>query len=127
MSTQPAPVSAWATTTRPTSTGNTKVSSAHRRCATCNSFGQPRGPALTCDPPWGKSHSQPRRAFNRRRRFQSDLWQSVLDCTHSLAHFVLPHSEIGHLESTPAGLLLGDRQAFGGADDLPHTCMAEQV
>src|SRR5947208_2281072 len=127
MSTQPVRVSAWDTTMRPTSTGNTRVSSVHRRCVTCNSYGQPRGPALTCDSPRRNDRSQPRCAFNRRRRFQTDLWKSVLDCTHSLAHFVVPHSEIGHLESTPAGLLLCDWQALGGAYYLPHACMAKQV
>ena len=50
----------------------------------------------------------------------------MLDSTHTLAHFVVPHREIRHLESTsrPASVRLA---AFGGAHYLPHTCMAEQV
>jgi hypothetical protein len=39
----------------------------------------------------------------------------------------LTDRQIGHLQSTPARLLLCNRQAPGGADDLAHTRMTEQV
>src|SRR6266536_1105901 len=43
------------------------------------------------------------------------------------SRIVVPHSEIGHLKTTPTCLLLGNRQALGNPNDLPHPCMAEQV
>src|SRR5437899_11630884 len=52
---------------------------------------------------------------------------SVLDGLHCLAYLVVTDRQIGHLQSTPARLLLGNWKAPSGADDLAHTRVTEQV
>jgi hypothetical protein len=53
--------------------------------------------------------------------------RSLIEGTHQLASLLVTNREIGHLQSAPAGLTLGQRQVTGGADNLAHASVAEEV
>src|SRR5260370_37884856 len=51
----------------------------------------------------------------------------VAQLPHELAGFFVTHGQVGHLEATPASLALCERQIAGGAHNLAHARMSEQV
>src|SRR5437667_5504593 len=56
-----------------------------------------------------------------------DAGASVSHEFHRRAHLVITDSQIGHLQSTPARLLLSDRKTFCRAHDLAHAGVTEEV
>jgi hypothetical protein len=51
----------------------------------------------------------------------------AVDRLHCPTDLVVANRQVGHPESAPARLLLGDRKAFGRTDYLAHAGIAEQV